>query len=271
MTDPGVHFMMPFIEDFTEVRIRPETFELEAIRAITKDGIENTFREITVITTTRKENIVAMTKKFGADFKRALVSDRIKEELRIFCANHTIDEVYNEMFLEIVGTVLTNVRTSISRLAEDGIEILNLVVPKPEIPEDIAHNYKQVKVQWTEQLVATQQQKTEAIKKETERQNAVADAERKKDVIEIQIQEHILQEEGKRNVSTINNEIKKAAEENDADIHKYKVQQKAAANAELYTQQYVQLNLAKSISNNTKFYFSGAQSELGSIFSKILT
>ena len=168
MTDPGVHFMMPFIEDFTEVRIRPETFELEAIRAITKDGIENTFREITVITTTRKENIVAMTKKFGADFKRALVSDRIKEELRIFCANHTIDEVYNEMFLEIVGTVLTNVRTSISRLAEDGIEILNLVVPKPEIPEDIAHNYKQVKVQWTEQLVANQTQKTEEIKKRTE-------------------------------------------------------------------------------------------------------
>ena len=50
----------------------------------------------------------------------------------------------------------------------DGIEILNLVVPKPEIPLDIAQNYKQVKVQWTEQLVATQQQKTERIKKETE-------------------------------------------------------------------------------------------------------
>ena len=161
--------------------------------------------------------------------------------------------------------------SSIQRLGDGGLEILNLVVAKPNIPPDIARNYKQVKVQWTEQLVATQQQKTEAIKKETERQNAVADAERKKDVIEIQIQEHILQEEGKRNVSTINNEIKKAAEENDADIHKYKVQQEAAANAELYTQQYVQLNLAKSISNNTKFYFSGAQSELGSIFSKILT
>ena len=42
------------------------------------------------------------------------------------------------------------------------------MIPKPEIPPDIAHNYKQVKVQWTEQLVATQQQKTEAIKKETQ-------------------------------------------------------------------------------------------------------
>ena len=87
---------------------------------------------------------------------------------RIFCANHTIDEVYNTMFLDIVENVKTNVKESISRLGEDGIEILNLVIPKPEIPADIAHNYKQVKVQWTEQLVATQQQTTEEIKKKTE-------------------------------------------------------------------------------------------------------
>ena len=87
---------------------------------------------------------------------------------RIFCANHTIDEVYNTMFLDIVGHVTENVKMSIKRLGQDGIEILNLVIPKPEIPTDIARNYKQVKVQWTEQLVATQQQKTEKIKKETE-------------------------------------------------------------------------------------------------------
>ena len=72
------------------------------------------------------------------------------------------------MFLDIVANVKENVKSSIRRLGEDGIEILNLVIPKPEIPLDIAQNYKQVKVQWTEQLVATQQQKTERIKKETE-------------------------------------------------------------------------------------------------------
>ena len=72
------------------------------------------------------------------------------------------------MFLDIVANVRRNVENSIRRLGEDGIEILNLVIPKPEIPVDIAKNYKQVKVQWTEQLVATQQQKTERIKKETE-------------------------------------------------------------------------------------------------------
>ena len=81
------------------------------------------------------------------------------------------------MFLDIVQHVKDNVEINIRRLTarradhqdtENSIEILNLVIPKPDIPEDIAQNYKQVKVQWTEQLVAAQQQKTETIKKETE-------------------------------------------------------------------------------------------------------
>merc|ERR1711892_16532 len=100
----------------------------------------------------------------------------------------------------------------------------NLVIPKPEIPLDIAHNYKQVKVQWTEQLVATQQQTTEEIKKKTELIKAVADAERQKAVLEITIQERIIEKEGAQQVSLINNEIKKAAENNEADIAKYKLE-----------------------------------------------
>merc|ERR1719228_2011249 len=155
------------------------------------------------------------------------------------------------MFLDIVEIVKENVENSINRV-------------------DIAKNYKQVKVQWTEQLVATQQQKTEKIKKETELMKAVADAERQKAVLEITIQERIIEKEGTKKVSLINNEIKKAAENNEADIAKYKLEKEAEANAALYTDKYIQLNLAKALSNNTKFYFSGEQSEIGSIFSKIL-
>ena len=178
--------------------------------------------------------------------------------------------MYNTLFLTIVQQVLNNVRTSISRLGEDGIEILNLVVPKPEIPADIAHNYKQVKVQWTEQLVANQTQKTEQIRKKTELIKAVADAERQKAVLEIKIQEQILEKEGQKNVSTINNDIRREAEQNEADIAKYKIEKEAEANSKLFTDKFVQLNLAKSLSNNTKFYFSGDNSALGSIFQKVL-
>ena len=168
VSEPGVNFKSPFVERYQEVRIRPDTFTIEAVKAITKDGIEITFNEITAITRIYQGNIIGMTKKFGSEFKRVLVFDRIKEELRIFCASHDIDEVYNSKFLKVVDFVLNGTRESIKRLGDDGIEILNLVIPKPEIPLDIANNYKQVKVQWTEQLVAKQQQKTEEIKKKTE-------------------------------------------------------------------------------------------------------
>merc|ERR1719315_800278 len=270
VSDPGIHLKTPLIDEYKEVKIRPETHMLKPMEAVTKDGITNTFREENVITRVTKEKLIFLVKKFGIDFKQFLVFDRIKEDLRIFCANHTIDEVYNTMFLDIVENVKTNVKESISRLGEDGIEILNLVIPKPEIPADIAYNYKQVKVQWTEQLVATQQQTTEEIKKKTELIKAVADAERQKAVLEITIQERIIEKEGTKKVSLINNEIKKAAENNEADIAKYKLEKEAEANAALYTDKYIKLNLAKALSNNTKFYFSGRQSELGSLFNQIL-
>ena len=126
-----------------------------------------------------------------------------------------------------------------------------------------------MKVQWTEQLVATQQQKTEAIKKETEKIRAIADAERNKAVLEIKIQEKIIEKEGDANISLINNEILRVQEENIANIEKFKLEKKAEANKLLLTKEYIQLNVAQSLSNNTKYFFSGEESILGSLLSKM--
>ena len=130
--------------------------------------------------------------------------------------------------------------------------------------------YLQVKVQWTEQLVATQQQKTEEIKKETERMKAIADANRTKDVLEIDLQKELLQKEAEKNLSEIQNTILKLAEENKANVEAYKKEKEAEANQALYSPEYVKLNLAKSMSQNTKFYFSGETSPLGALLGKIL-
>ena len=55
---------------------------MEDVISVTKDGVENRFKEITAITRIRKDKIVAMTRKYGPEFKRVLVFDRIVEELR---------------------------------------------------------------------------------------------------------------------------------------------------------------------------------------------
>lgn len=271
---PGVNFQQPFVSSYQEIKIRPQT-DTTSVEAITQDGIKISFEGIQIITRIRMGDLSRMIKEYGLEFKQALVFDRIKEELRIYCAGHTIHEVYSTKFLDIVDHVRENLNSSITRLAKDidivqGIDILNLVVPKPDIPQDIAHNYKQVKVQWTEQLVAAQQQKTEKIKKETESIKALADAQRNKDVLEIKITEKVLDKEGERRISAINNGIVTDKEENLANIEKYKMEKQAEANKLLYTPEYVKLEMAKALATNTKFYFSGENSVMGGLLNTFL-
>lgn len=267
---PGIHWAVPFVTVIEEITIRPQTETLEAISTVTRDGIQNTFHNIQVLSNVDVEHLIPLIKKFGMQFRRALVYDRVAEELRTFCANHTIDEVYNTLFLDIVENVKDNVEKSITRLGMNGIKILNLVIPKPDIPRDIAANYKAVKVQWTEQLVATQQQKTEKIKKETESIKALLDAEREKDVLEIELEKQLLKKEKEKEMNDLENQIVKDREENNANVEAYKKEKEATANKELYSEQYLKLELAKALSKNTKFYFSGETSPLGSLLNKIL-
>ena len=97
---------------------------------------------------TPEHMVVPLLKKFGREFKRVMVFDRIAEEIKSFCANNTIDDVYNNQFLTIGPYVEEKATESISRLLNNSIKILNLVIPKPDIPDDIAENYKQVQIQF---------------------------------------------------------------------------------------------------------------------------
>jgi len=268
-SEPGMHTMQPFVTTVKQIMIRSETDHLGSISAITQDGIQISFDGVQVISTVNRSHITQTVKDYGLEFKKPLVFDRVREDIRIFCANNTIDDVYNTRFLDIVNAVRTRLEMGIEKLG-GGVKIINLVIPKPEIPPDIANNYKQVKVQWTEQLVAKQQQNTEEIKKKTELIRAIADAERTKKVLEISIQESIMKHEGEQNVSRIANSIVKEREENLANIEKFKRQTEAEANRQLYTPEFVQLSVAKAIANNTKFYFSGDQGPLGALLTKLI-
>lgn len=269
--EPGIRFQKPFITEMREITIRPQTETMQDVSTVTRDGIEIVFHGIQVLSSVDVSQLLSLVKKFGSEFRRVLIYDRVSEDLRLFCANHTIDEVYNTMFLDIVSNVKRNVEESINRLGSDGIRILNLVVPKPDIPRDIAANYKAVKVQWTEQLVAIQQQKTEQIKKETQSIKALLDAKREKDVLEIELQKQLLKKQKEKERNDLDIVIVRDREQNVADIAAYKKEKQSEANKKLYSPEFIKLEMAKALSNNTKFYFSGENSALGGLLSKILT
>ena len=119
-------------------------------------------------------------------------------------------------------------------------------------------------------MVAAQQQKTEKIKKETQSIKAVLDAEREKKVLEIDIQKDILKKDGEKRISATENEIVKQRGNSLADVEAYKKAKQAEANKDLYSEQYVQLEMAKALSANTKFFFSGETSVLGGLLQKVM-
>lgn len=92
-THPGIHWSIPFVTVIEEITIRPQTETVEAITTVTRDGIQNTFHHIQVLSNVDVDHLIPLIKKFGMDFRKALVHDRVAEELRTFCANHTVDEV----------------------------------------------------------------------------------------------------------------------------------------------------------------------------------
>ena len=99
VTYPGIHFTMPFITEIERIKIRPRTDSLSPITTVTKDGIQNTFHNVEVISDVNPAKVVPLVKKYGLEFHKTLVFDRIFEEIRIFCAAHDIDAIYRSQKL----------------------------------------------------------------------------------------------------------------------------------------------------------------------------
>lgn len=162
----GTHWVTPFVTEVKEITIRPIATTMKDMRTVTKDGILSLFKGVQVISAVNRQNLIPLIRKFGTEFREELVFDNISWELRLFCGDHTIDEVYNTLFMNMTPTVKENVESRINHLiGNETIKVLNLVIPKPDIPRDILQNYKMVKIHSMTQLVEAQKRKTEKAEK----------------------------------------------------------------------------------------------------------
>ena len=143
----GIHWAQPFVTTFEEVTIRPETHFLDPLVCTTRDGVKNVFRDVQVISSIEKKEVLSLVRSFGTHLKDILIYERLTEAVQVFCANHSIDEVYNTKFLDIIEFVNVTIAESLDRFAPNGaIRIWNVFLPKPDVPPAIAANYRKVKV-----------------------------------------------------------------------------------------------------------------------------
>ena len=80
-----------------------------------------------------QDKIFQLVSKYGNDMKKVLIYDRIAQGIQDYCANNSIDEVYNTKFVELSASVQQSLTISMEKLFPGGLNILNLFIPKPDI------------------------------------------------------------------------------------------------------------------------------------------
>ena len=60
--------MQPFVDTYKVILIRPEEKDLGHMEAVTKDGIEITFKGVSVLSRIKKAQVVYLIKQYGMDF-----------------------------------------------------------------------------------------------------------------------------------------------------------------------------------------------------------
>ena len=65
---PGVHWAIPFVTEIEEITVRPQTDTLPTIKAVTRDGIENSFGQIQVLSNVEQGSLIPLVQKFGLGF-----------------------------------------------------------------------------------------------------------------------------------------------------------------------------------------------------------
>ncbi len=79
-----------------QVVVRPETHYLDPLVCTTRDGVRNVFRDVQVITSVAKEQVVPLVREFGVHMKEILVYERVTEMIQVFslCENTRVEVTF---------------------------------------------------------------------------------------------------------------------------------------------------------------------------------
>jgi len=206
VTEPGYHLMIPFITTSENVQVTLQTDLVKNIPCGTSGGVMIYFEKIEVVNQLRKEHVHETIKKYGTGYDKIWIFDKIHHEINQFCSKHTLQEVYIDEFDQLDEALQKALQDDCNKW-DTGIDIINIRVTKPKIPEAIMQNYLAVSEEKTRLLVAEQHQLLVKREEDTKRTAARIAAEREAEVSKINAQKEaavaIIAQERDANVSLI--------------------------------------------------------------------
>jgi regulator of protease activity HflC (stomatin/prohibitin superfamily) len=276
VSQPGWRVKLPLVSQVVNMQVTLQTDTVTDIPCGTSGGVMIYFDKIEVVNQLAQEHVLTTVRKYGVNYDKTWIFERIHHEINQFCSSHSLQEVYIDLFSTLDEALSDSLQTDCNK-HDVGITIIAVRVTKPRIPEDVRRNYEEVEKQKTSLLVAQQQQMVTLKKEETMKQQARIQAEKEAEVAIINAQREasvatiVAQKEA--NVSLINlemtikmkqaeqkrqaidDEIYVAKQKAMAEASNHRIILEAEANALMLTPEYLRMVLYQSLANNTKIYF----------------
>merc|ERR1719488_349793 len=160
--------MLPIIDTVAPIQVTMQKDEVLNVPCGTSGGVMIHFEKIEVVN------------QLSAD----KVHDKVAHEVNQFCSSHTLHEVYVTLFDQVDEHIQTALVQSLNEQAP-GLQVLSVRVTKPKIPASIASNYEAMEAEKTRYLVVEQRQRVIEKESETEKRQAVIQAEKEAAVSKI--------------------------------------------------------------------------------------
>jgi regulator of protease activity HflC (stomatin/prohibitin superfamily) len=269
ITKPGYHLKVPFLDTVQEVQVTIQTDKVTDIPCGTSGGVLLWIERVEVVNRLREEFVYETIKNYTVNYDKVWIFDKIHHEINQFCSKHTLQEVYIDLFHTVDDRLQQALQVSLDRFAP-GIEIISIRITKPKIPPNILLNYEQMEAEKTKLLVAIQAQKVVEKEAETQLKKAQIEAQTKAEVSKIKMEMEIMEKESQKKIKELEDAIYAHHEKTISDALFYQKQREAESNKliyQSYTPEYLQLELIRSIQNNTKIYFGP---NLQSIFTRYI-
>jgi erlin len=295
--EPGLNFVVPWFTETHQVQVSEQTDFVRNIPCGTSDNAFATFNKIEVVNQLNKSHVYETVKAYTVDYDKPLIFEKIHQEISEFCSENTIYNVSIGKFGELNEYLMDKLQRSLnSSVHTQGVTIKTIRLSKPInsdikseaiLEKHITHNKALLDIE--------AERKTSLAKIESERQQAMmkfqseqayklaqidsekvlefAQIEATKEkklanlAMESQINEKTIEKDlvlknGMLTIQLVENEIFTKKQTAEIELVHMKNMNNAKSTKELYTKEFVAVEVARSYGSNHKIYYGNKLPQL---------
>jgi len=265
-SSPGFRLKIPFLTTYEQVQVTVQTDKVTDIPCGTSGGVMISFDQIEVVNRLNHSAVLDIVRRYSHRYDRIWIFDKIHHEINQFCSQHTLQEVYIDLFDQLDEKLREALQRDCDKWAP-GIEIIATRVTKPRIPPAIARNYELMEAEKTKLMIATQRSKVIEKEAETERIRAMIEAQKVADVSRINSEKQVLEKRASQTIQGIKDKTHVDRQKAEADAAYYRQKRSAEANTLKLTPQFLQNEFFNELQRQPKYFFVDSMS---SIFGSVM-